>query len=132
MVRAHATLFVELVDHTDPLHPVVLKRDGVRATLEAGADTRQDYWVVLGRQVRGGYQLAHGDVIYVRTANDQSWWLGEVTAVHGTPALRGYDIHRLWPVPRGDGSSTNGDPRWQHFPSGSETDGQLPLDLDLG
>lgn len=132
MVQVHATLFVELVDRTDPLRPVVPKRDGVGVTLEEGSDIRQECWAVRGDQVRGGHQLSFGDVLYVRTADDQFWWLGEVTAVHGTPARRRYDLRRLWRVPRGDGSSTNDDPRWLTNSAIPVTDDQLPLDLGSG
>lgn len=127
--RAHATLYIKLVDRTDPLRPVVLKRDGVRVTLDAGTPIRQEYWSVRGDQVRGGHQLADGDVIYVRTAHDEYWWLGEVTAVHGTPSHRTYDVHRLQAVERGDGSATNDDPRWWYPSRRPAVEEQLPLML---
>ena len=91
------TLYVELVDRTDPQRPFVVHRSPVTVTIDDEELFRTgDGWMVAGDDVVGGHQLGHGDVVVgVDREDPELAWLCEVVLVQGVADDRYYELSRL-------------------------------------
>lgn len=112
------TLFLELTDHSDPLHPETMLRTPVTARInlstcrvDISSETRPAV-VASSHEVDCGHALGLGDVIVAVDASRHSRaWLAEVVAVEGR-APRRYLLGLLQPTSVERWVRRNGDPRW--------------------